>query len=207
MRCSYFILAFFAFYVIYTGFIFWEMAYAEPCKGKNCYWPMLKETDRIDLSVRVDGMEVWNATNLSASEQLDVKLELPVPPEVRRGTKDSLLVDVLLSANGRPLARARAAAVKRMLPRGTSGETMLLPDSMLPLDDELLPDGDEVLLVLGGERTQHALDLVLGSAGDEACVGHAVACGVAPRVDHRGRTHLDAPHVTHLRGTRAWARA
>ena len=125
-------------YALYMVHLIGEMCYPQSCRGKNCFHPMLRKEDRIDLRVRVGDREtntwadVWNATNLSADEILDIKVELPVPPEVRRGEQDQLTVIMWLSKHGdsRGFARAETNVIKRMLPRSRD-EGMLLPDSML----------------------------------------------------------------------------
>ena len=105
-------------YVAYMAAMAHEMAYPRACKGHGCYQALLTD-QRVDLRLVVGGAEVWQALNVSADEQLDFKVELPVPPEVRRGTVDHLTVELFLAVHGatHALAVARASAVKRMLPR------------------------------------------------------------------------------------------
>ena len=105
-------------YVAYMAAMAHEMAYPRACKGHGCYQALLTD-QRVDLRLVVRGAEVWQALNVSADEQLDFKVELPVPPEVRRGTVDHLIVELYLAVHGatHALAVARANAVKRMLPR------------------------------------------------------------------------------------------
>ena len=105
-------------YVAYMAAMAHEMAYPRACKGHGCYQALLTD-QRVDLRLVVGGAEVWQALNVSADEQLDFKVELPVPPEVRRGTVDHLIVELYLAVHGatHALAVARANAVKRMLPR------------------------------------------------------------------------------------------
>ena len=105
-------------YVAYMAAMAHEMAYPRACQGHGCYQALLTD-QRVDLRLVVGGAEVWQALNVSADEQLDFKVELPVPPEVRRGTVDHLTVELYLAVHGatHALAVARANAVKRMLPR------------------------------------------------------------------------------------------
>ena len=72
-------------YVAYMAAMAHEMAYPRACKGHGCYQALLTD-QRVDLRLVVGGAEVCQALNVSADEQLDFKVELPVPPEVRRGT-------------------------------------------------------------------------------------------------------------------------
>ena len=87
-------------YVAWTASAVYEMCRPPVCRGMNCYRPLLKKDDRLDLRVAVAGSEVWNATNVSADEVLDIKIELPVPPAVRRGEAEGLQVDVFLAVHG-----------------------------------------------------------------------------------------------------------
>ena len=125
-------------YVAYMAYLIGEMCYPRACRGKNCFHPLLKEGERVDMRLRVGDRDtnvwadVWNTTNVSADEILDIKVELAVPPEVRRGEQDRLTVEVWLSKHGdhKALARASVNVIKRMLPRARD-EAMLLPDSLL----------------------------------------------------------------------------
>ena len=107
-------------YVLYMVYLIGEMCYPHACSGNNCFHPLLKKEERIDMRLRVGDREtnvwtdVWNTTHVSADEVLDIKVELAVPPEVRRGEQDRLTVEVWLSKHGdhRALARASVNVVK-----------------------------------------------------------------------------------------------
>ena len=86
-------------YVAYMAAMAHEMAYPRACKGHGCYQALLTD-QRVDLRLVVGGAEVWQALNVSADEQLDFQVELPVPPEVRRGTVDHLTVELYLAVHG-----------------------------------------------------------------------------------------------------------
>jgi hypothetical protein len=115
-------------YVAYMTSMVWEMCSPHACRGVQCYRPLLSD-ERIDLRMLVAGKEVWQSLGLSADEQLDFQVELPVPPEVRLGAVDNLTVEVFLALHGatQPIVVARTNAVKRMLPR-VHEATMLLDD-------------------------------------------------------------------------------
>ena len=98
-------------YVAYMATFIHEMIYPRACKGHGCYQALLSD-QQVDLRLVVGGVEVWQALNVSADEQLDFKVELPVPPEVRRGSVENLTVELFLAVHGatRPIAVARHAA-------------------------------------------------------------------------------------------------
>ena len=72
-------------YVAYMAAMAHEMAYPRACTGHGCYQALLTD-QRVDLRLVVGGAEVWQALNVSADEQLDFKVELPVPPAFRNGS-------------------------------------------------------------------------------------------------------------------------
>ena len=129
-------------YVAYMASLIHEMVHPQACSGHGCYQALLSN-QQVDLRLIVGGKEVWHTLNVSADEQLDFKVELPVPPEVRRGSVDNLTVEVFLAVHGatRPIAVARTNAVKRMLPR-VHEASMLLSDMSATSTSNELPVKD-----------------------------------------------------------------
>jgi len=125
-------------YVAYMATLVHEMVYPHACKGHGCYQALLSD-QQVDLRLVVGGVEVWQRLNVSADEQLDFKVELPVPPEVRRGTVDHLTVELFLAVHGAtsPIAVARTNAVKRMLLRAHEASMLLTDMSAASASNEL----------------------------------------------------------------------
>ena len=129
-------------YVAYMATLIHEMCSPQACKGNGngngCYQALLAE-QRVDLRMLVAGKEVWQALNVSADEQLDFKVALPVPPEVRHGSVDHLTVEMFLAVHGgtNPIAVASTNAVKRMLPRVQEASMLLSEISTAHTSDKL----------------------------------------------------------------------
>ena len=131
LTCGRAALALLAVYVAILSHTLLELFYPSPCRGAACLQPLLRSGAAVDLQAHIDGRLVWSAAGVSSSAGLeDVAFAVPVPAEVRLGSREELHLDfsIALAGQQQPIAHARALLCARRQPRRRSTARMLLAE-------------------------------------------------------------------------------
>ena len=131
LTCGRAALALLAVYVAILSHTLLELFYPSPCRGAACLQPLLRSGAAVDLQAHIDGRLVWSAAGVSSGAGLeDVAFAVPVPAEVRLGSREELHLDfsIALAGQQQPIAHARALLCARRQPRRRSTARMLLAE-------------------------------------------------------------------------------
>ena len=131
LTCGRAALALLAVYVAILSHTLLELFYPSPCRGAACLQPLLRSGAAVDLQAHIDGRLVWSAAGVSSGAGLeDVAFAVPVPAEVRQGSREELHLDfsIALAGQQQPIAHARALLCARRQPRRRSTARMLLAE-------------------------------------------------------------------------------
>ena len=131
LTCGRAVLALLAVYVAILSHTLLELFYPSPCRGAACLQPLLRSGAAVDLQAHIDGRLIWSAAGVSSGAGLeDVAFAVPVPAEVRLGSREELHLDfsIALAGQQQPIAHARALLCARRPPRRRSTARMLLAE-------------------------------------------------------------------------------
>ena len=131
LTCGRAALVLLAVYVAILSHTLLELFYPSPCRGAACLQPLLRSGAAVDLQAHIDGRLVWSAAGVSSGAGLeDVAFAVPVPAEVRLGSREELHLDfsIALAGQQQPIAHARALLCARRPPRRRSTARMLLAE-------------------------------------------------------------------------------